>query len=107
MSLKVAYSIKAEHDLASIFRYISTETSSEAPAERYLTEIVAAITTIADLPGIGTARPDLSPEPGIRIFPVRSHVVVYQVERDKLNIIRVLHGAQDLPSRLQNNEGRG
>ena len=53
-----------------------------------------AMRRIAERPGIGRRREDLSDEP-LRFHPVWSYLVIYR-ETDPVEIVRVLHGARDV-----------
>jgi len=44
---------------------------------------------------MGRSRFDLSPE--LRGFPVGSHLIFYRPAVDGIEVIRVLHGARDIP----------
>ena len=59
-------------------------------------------TTIGEHPGTGALKPHLA-SPPIRFLPIRGfpHIVVYTPERKPPLIVRVLHGARDLPETLR------
>jgi antitoxin ParD1/3/4/toxin ParE1/3/4 len=50
---------------------------------------------LAEAPGLGHLRDDLTDEP-LRFWAVYSYLIVYRPETDPLEIVRVLHGARDV-----------
>ena len=70
-------------------------------ARRFLAEVERGLELLAGMPGMGTARPRLSPAlRGLRMFPVSggfdSHLLFYRPIRDGIELVRVLHGARDI-----------
>jgi plasmid stabilization system protein ParE len=64
--------------------------------------VFRACDLLADSPFAGRARKDLTPLP-VRfwvVHPYSKYLIVYDPEKKPLQIIRVLHGARDLPSVL-------
>jgi toxin ParE1/3/4 len=51
---------------------------------------------LARMPELGRKRPDLAPK--LRSFPVGNYVIFYRPMSDGIQLIRVLHGARDLPA---------
>lgn len=49
---------------------------------------------LADHSAIGPARDDIGP--GIRILSAGSYLVLYRLRKDRVDIVRVVHGARDL-----------
>jgi toxin ParE1/3/4 len=47
------------------------------------------------MPGIGRQREDLAPR--LRGFPFGNYVIFYRPMENGVEIVRVLHGARDLP----------
>jgi toxin ParE1/3/4 len=43
---------------------------------------------------MGRSRDDL--RPGLRSFPVGQHVIIYTIEDEDVEILRVFHGRQDI-----------
>lgn len=79
---------QADADIEEIWLY-SAETWSVAQADSYLANFYAKFQTLTEMPQIGREYPNISPP--IRIYPIGRHFVIYQIEDDLLNIIRVLH----------------
>lgn len=87
---------QAEADLLSIWSFIA-EDSVEA-ADRVEEAIYAACAFIANSPGTGQVRKELTDLP-VRFWlvqPYRNYFVIYDPETAPLQIIRILHGARDL-----------
>ena len=59
---------------------------------------ISAISALAQQPLLGRARRDIAD--GIRSFAAESHVLLYLVVEDGIDLIRVLHGSQDLKGNL-------
>lgn len=87
----------AEDDLAAIFDYIKFN-GSEARAERMLGKFLEAFERLVDFPKIGSIRP-YAPT-NIRWLPVVPYIVAYDAETKPIQIHRVFHGAQDIPTRM-------
>ena len=97
---RAALSPAAERDIMEIAEWIADENPNAARGLRTALDKVA--TTIGEHPRIGTLRSHLA-SPPIRFLPIRGfpYVVVYTPDRDPPLILRVLHGARDLPEVLQ------
>jgi toxin ParE1/3/4 len=78
-------------------------------AERFLAAVRRATETLLDMPGMGAAREDAPPAPrGLRMVPVRGferHPLSYLPTDGGVEIVRVLHGARDVPGILRDEEG--
>src|SRR5690349_23870910 len=90
-------SLKALNHLQSIWDFIASE-NPEA-ADRIVDELFAAFEYLAEWPGRGHTRPDLTRR-NLRFWPVRSYLVVYS-ESVPLQIVAIFHGARDIPSILR------
>ena len=93
MNPRVQRTDQAEQDLIGIWSYISDDNSYAA--DRLLDEIDEICDTLADAPHAGRLREDLAP--GLRSLPVGNYVILYRPHGDGIIVIRVLHGARDLP----------
>ncbi len=83
----------AEFDLIDIWDYVARD--NPRAADRYIDAVYAHCRELAESPTVGRLRPDLAP--GLRSSPFRSHVVFYEVSDDAVDVVRVLHGARDIP----------
>lgn len=91
---------RARRDLITATSWIAQD---DRRAARALREAVArAATLIGDFPHIGTTRPDLA-DPPVRFHVLRGfpYVIVYDGDSSPPVILRVLHGARDLPELLR------
>lgn len=81
---------EAETDLEAIALYIAEE--SPAAALRWLDRMYDKCARLGEMPGMGVARPDVSPE--LRMFVVGNYLILYRQVEDGAEIVRVVHGAR-------------
>ena len=81
-------------DLAEIWRYIR-DRSSEETADRVEQTIRRKFIAVANAPGTGHRRRDLTGAP-VLFFPVYSYLIVYRAEAKPIQIVAILHGNRDL-----------
>ncbi len=86
----------AERDLDEIYLYVATD--SIKAADGVLTRLLNAEQRLLDFPEMGQARPDL--RPGLRHWPVGNYLILYRIDADAITVVRVIHGARDLPGLL-------
>lgn len=88
---------RATQDLEGIWFY-TFDTWSRAQADRYHNALVSAIEALAS----GT-RKGSADSVRVRVLkrPCRSHVIYYRDLPDRLEVIRILHSAQDVERHLQ------
>ena len=81
----------AQIDLASIWAYIAQE--NPPAADKLLGQIDKAFDLIARNPQLGFTVDNI--KPGVRCKPVkRNYLIFYQLIRDDVYILRVLHGSR-------------
>jgi len=73
---------------------------STKAARRVRLQIFDACHRIAENPGIGHRREDLTDKP-VLFWPVGSYLIIYRVAAKSAEIVRVLHGAVDIASLLE------
>jgi plasmid stabilization system protein ParE len=88
---------EAARDIREIWAYIA-ENSIEA-ARRVRLQIFHACQRIAENPGLGHRREDLTGKP-VLFWPAGLYLIIYNPARKPVEIIRVVHGARDVPSLL-------
>ena len=88
----------AEEDLLNIWDYLA-KTRSEDQAEAYLLKLEFQIELLLSQPQMGRSAEAL--QSGLRRFLFQNHVVFYQSIEGGIEIIRVLHGAQDIAQAFQ------
>jgi antitoxin ParD1/3/4 len=93
---------QAARDLVEIWRYITQESNRET-ADRVESVIRSKFAYLAEFPGGGHWRRDLTEAP-VRFLSVYSYLIVYRPETKPLQIVAILHGRRDvakvLPERL-------
>ncbi|MEO5759519.1 MAG: type II toxin-antitoxin system RelE/ParE family toxin [Mesorhizobium sp.] len=81
---------EAEADIEAIALYIAED--SPSAALRWYEEIHAQCRRIADMPGMGIARPEV--RPGLRTFSAGNYLILYRQIENGAEIVRVIHGAR-------------
>jgi plasmid stabilization system protein ParE len=84
---------EAEGDLQQIWRYLLGE-AGVAIANRIQGELVDAFEGLADVPGKGHKRPDLTSR-DVLFFSVYQYMIVYR-RAALVEIVAVLHGKRDV-----------
>ena len=84
---------QAEEDLIEIWLYIAQD--NPAAADRVLDDIEEMFEALVENPMIGRLRPDIAPE--LRYFTVGKYLILYRVVPNGVQVVRVIHGARDLP----------
>ena len=88
----------ARTDLSEQFAYIAQD--SLDAANRFLAAAEAALTRLAEMPGIGAPpRVRNSRLAGVRQWSIRGfeqHLIFYRETEDGIEVLRVLHGARDV-----------
>lgn len=97
--IRAVLSPAAERDVVEIVTWIAAENPVAARGFRMALEQLAI--AIDHHPEIGDLKPHIA-SPPTRFLPIRGypHVAVFTPERDPPLILRVLHGARDLPDLL-------
>ncbi|MBI4026161.1 MAG: type II toxin-antitoxin system RelE/ParE family toxin [Verrucomicrobia bacterium] len=88
---------RATADLDEIWVFIAGD--HFAAADRLIAAIVEKFEILARSPEMGRARHDLIPL--LRSFPVGNYVIFYRPMTDGIEILRVLHGARDIPAQFE------
>jgi antitoxin ParD1/3/4 len=83
----------AEGDLLKILEHLEGDTPSAIL--RVVDALDEAMQLLADNPGIGHMRTDLT-DADIRFWSVFKYLVIYRPETKPLQILRVLHGRRDV-----------
>jgi toxin ParE1/3/4 len=85
---------RAEEDLIEIWTYIAAD--NPAAADRVIDRIEDMFGRVATNPQLGQARTDLAE--GLRYSVSGSYLVLYRQVGADVEIVRVVHGARDVPS---------
>jgi toxin ParE1/3/4 len=94
---KFVLTAAARADLGEIAAFIRQD-SPEA-AKRVIKSLQEAMGRLAERPGMGHFREDLTHQP-LRFWPVYSYLILYSPETRPLLVLRVLHAARDVQSLL-------
>jgi toxin ParE1/3/4 len=85
---------QAELDLVEIGVHIATD--DPAAADRWLDLVEQKCQLLATMPQMGRDRGNLAPD--LRSFPVGEYLIFYRPGNEGIIVIRVLHGARDIPT---------
>ena len=83
----------AEGDLLKILEYL--EGDNPGAILKVVDALDDAMQILADNPGIGHVRPDLTHQ-DVRFWSVFKYLVIYRPDTKPLEIVRVLHGRRDV-----------
>jgi antitoxin ParD1/3/4/toxin ParE1/3/4 len=89
--------VDAELDLDEIWEYIAHD--SIDAADRWIGKLFDAFQVLAQNPGMGHKREDLTALP-ILFWPVGAYLIIYRLRDREVEIVAVTHGARDIPSFL-------
>jgi toxin ParE1/3/4 len=93
MKKRVVLAPAAESDIEALADYTRVKWG-EKQRRAYLADLKACVMALGLMPGLGRARDEL--KPGWSSIRAGSHVVLYIEHPDRIEIIRVVHGAQDI-----------
>ena len=89
----VIISPEALADLEAIWDYVA-RAASVTTASDFIADILSAIEKLADMPGMGHRRADVS-DARYRFWSVKSYVIAYRPDAEALRVARVVHGHRD------------
>jgi toxin ParE1/3/4 len=95
---RFVFTEEAETQFLEILDYLASQ--SESAAFRVRTAIYDAVQTLAESPGMGHTREDLTDRP-VKFSSVYSYLVVYDPLRQPLTVVAILHGARDVAGMLK------
>lgn len=97
MSFRIILERHAEEDFTEHTDYIARD--NPAAAIDFIEAVEQALSRLADMPEIGSARPFRhSRLEGIRMWPVpqfQNYLIFYRVRGEEIQVLRILHAAQD------------
>lgn len=104
MKRRVVRTGLVEVDLLEHLDYIAV--NNPDAALRFVDTVEQAFARLSEMPEIGSLREFANPRlAGVRAWPVPKfsrYLIFYPVTQDSIRILRVLHGARDIPSLLEN-----
>ncbi len=107
MQRKIFWRKVAEGDLAEAYLYLGAD--SPAAAERFVDAVQSSLQVIARHPEVGRLRAFRSPQShSVRSRVVRgfdAYLIFYRLAGEDIEVLRILHGARDLPPLLGSSEG--
>ena len=83
----------ARSDLDEIWSYIAQDNPDIA--DGFVRSLISRFPMLAEMPEAGRQREELAPE--LRSFAIGNYVIFYRPIENGVEIVRVLHGARDLP----------
>jgi plasmid stabilization system protein ParE len=86
---------EAASDLHEIWAYIAEDSLKAARKVRL--SLFDACKLLAENPSIGHSREDLIDQP-VLFWPVGSYLIIYDPRTKPLAVVRVVHGARDVPN---------
>jgi toxin ParE1/3/4 len=103
MSRSVLRLPQADRDLIGCFASIGERVSLET-AKRFLKAVDTDLRLIAKSPGVGAPHPTKNPRllglRCLRVSKFKGYLLFYRVFDDRIELVRVLHGARDIESIL-------
>jgi toxin ParE1/3/4 len=84
---------RAIRDVNDIWLHIAA--GDPAAATRLVERLATGVARLADFPESGRARPEIGA--GARSVAVGRYLVLYRVNGDCVDIVRVTHGAREIP----------
>jgi len=100
---RVVRSGPAEVDLLEHLDYIGVDNPDAAL--RFIEAVEQAFERLSEMPEIGSVRRFNNPRlSGVRVWPVpkfTKYLIFYQVTADSVRMLRILHGARDIPALLE------
>ena len=88
----------AKNDIKDIYQY-GLRQWGQAQSDSYLAAVKNQFWLLTEHPLMGVERPELLPH--TRSLTIHSHTVFYRVTTDKVEILRILHGRQDIHSHFK------
>jgi toxin ParE1/3/4 len=95
--MKIFISARAREDLLQIFSYIAGR--NHFAARNVIEAIDGKFEQLSRFPFIGRERTSLAE--GLRSVVVRTHLIFYVVERERIIIVRVIDGRMDVDEEFQ------
>ena len=97
MSRFAHYEAEARQDIADIFDYLDQR--SETVADRFYDAVEQTVQRLLKSPKLGELCRFRNPKTkGMRVWQVSgfpNHLIFYRPQEDRLEVLRVLHGARD------------
>jgi len=95
MDREIVWSIWASDDLVAVADHISRD--SESYAATVVRELVAAARSLRAFAERGRRVPEYG-DPSVRELIVREYRLVYRVHPQRIEVLRIIHGAREMPA---------
>ena len=98
MKVRIAVRPEADNDVEHHAQYLAENAGIET-ALTFYERLEQTLTLLATFPEMGKAAGFPEPLTGARVFPVKdfeNYLVFYESIRNGIQVLRVLHGSQDL-----------
>lgn len=87
-------SAAAELDLDTVWEYIAEDNVDAA--DRWIDKLFDAFEALAQVPGMGHKREDLTSFP-VLFWPVGAYLIIYRTQSQWIEIVALTQGARDIP----------
>jgi addiction module RelE/StbE family toxin len=94
MDREITWSVSASDDLVAVAEHISRD--SESYAATVVRELVAATRTLRVFAERGRRAPEYN-DPSVRELIVRKYRLVYRIRPERIEVLRIIHGAREMP----------
>jgi plasmid stabilization system protein ParE len=94
MDREIVWSLWASEDLVFVAEHISRD--SETYAATVVRELVAAARSLRAFAERGRRVPEYD-DPSVRELIVRRYRLVYRVHPERVDVLRIIHGAREMP----------
>ena len=95
MGREIIWSVWAGDDLVAVAEHISRD--SESYAATVVRELVAAARWLRVFAERGRRVPEYD-DPSVRELIVRKYRLVYRVHPERVEVLRIIHGAREMPA---------
>ncbi len=90
---EVEWSITAQNDLNEIIDYIAQDSLEFALS--FYDQVKEKLINLTEFPKIGRKVPELD-DPNIRELILRNYRLIYRIQGEKIQIVRLIHGSRIL-----------
>ena len=98
--MRLLLSSRAKEDLFEIWEFIADH--DEIAADRYIDHLRDRALELLHFPELGRAWEEI--HSGLRSLLARNHLLFYRLERQEVQVLRILHGSMDLPNQTFEDE---
>ena len=99
--IKILYSPKSRKDLDRIFDYIHDDLNNPIAAEKIVKGILNKISELKEYPQLGSVwYLENNIDSGFRFLRYDNYIIFYQITKETILIVRILHRLQDYVKQL-------